>query len=103
MVIRRTSSLTDREVYCADMAERKYRECYPYSAFERGSNKNGNRIIRRRLPKGTSFVNFTGDDVLGGQRWVNEYLRSILGGRSAGRVPREVAEQAGVKGIELLL
>lgn len=77
--------------------------CHPYSAFERGSNENGNRMIRRKLPKGTSFVNLTGDDALGVQRWVNEYPRGILGGRSAGRVLREVAEQAGVKGIELLL
>jgi len=36
------------------------------------------------------------------QRWVNEY-RGILGRRSAGRVLLEVAEKAGVKGIELLL
>ena len=29
--------------------------CHPYSAYERGSNENMNRIIRRFFPKGTNF------------------------------------------------
>ena len=29
--------------------------CHPYSSFERGSNENQNRMIRRRYPKGTDF------------------------------------------------
>ena len=31
--------------------------CHPYSAYERGSNENMNRIIRRFFPKGTNFDN----------------------------------------------
>ncbi len=77
--------------------------CHPYSAFERGSNENGNRMIRRKVPKGTDFTDITEEDTLEVQRWVNEYPRGILGGRSAGRVLLEVAQKAGVKGIELLL
>ena len=77
--------------------------CHPYSAFERGSNENGNRMIRRKIPKGTDFTRITEDDTLRVQRWVNEYPRGILGGRCAGRVLMELAQEAGVEGVELLL
>ncbi|WP_300561415.1 IS30 family transposase [uncultured Oscillibacter sp.] len=77
--------------------------CHPYSAFERGSNENGNRMIRRRVPKGTDFTEITEEDTLQVQRWVNEYPRGILGGRCAGRVLLELAQGAGIEGAELLL
>lgn len=77
--------------------------CHPYSAFERGSNENGNRMIRRKVPKGTDFTGITEADTLEVQRWVNEYPRGILGGRCAGRVLMELAKEAGIKGLELLL
>lgn len=77
--------------------------CHPYSAYERGSNENGNRMIRRRVPKGTDFTGITEEDTLQVQRWVNEYPRGILGGRCAGRVLLELAKEAGVEGVELLL
>lgn len=77
--------------------------CHPYSAYERGSNENGNRMIRRKVPKGTDFTGITEEDALAVQRWVNEYPRGILGGRCAGRVLLELAKEAGVEGVELLL
>jgi len=33
--------------------------CHPYFAYERGSNENMNRLIRRFFPKGTNFDNVT--------------------------------------------
>ena len=42
-------------------------------------------------------------DTLEVQRWVNEYLRGILGGRCARRVLLELAQGAGIEGVELLL
>ena len=77
--------------------------CHPYSAYERGSNENGNRMIRRKVPKGTDFTGITEEDTLQVQRWVNEYPRGILGGRCAGRVLLELARGAGIEGVELLL
>jgi len=77
--------------------------CHPYSALERGSNENGNRMIRRKVPKGTDFTGITEDDALQVQRWVNEYPRGILDGRCAGWVLLEVAKKAGVEGVDLLL
>lgn len=77
--------------------------CHPYSAYERGSNENGNRMIRRRVPKGTDFTGITEADTLAVQRWVNEYPRGILDGKCAGRVLLELAKEAGIEGVELLL
>ena len=62
-----------------------------------------NRMIRRRVPKGTDFTGITEADTLEVQRWVNEYPRGILGGRCAGRVLLELAQEAGIEGMELLL
>ena len=57
--------------------------CHPYSAFERGSNENMNRLIRRFFPKGTNFDNVTREEVMAAERWVNNYPRKILGWKSA--------------------
>ena len=60
-------------------------------------------MIRRKVPKGADFAGITEDDTLRVQRWVNEYPRGILDGRCAGRVLLELAQQAGIEGVELLL
>jgi len=83
------------------------------SAKEGGSKKRfltmtkrmtrADRMIRRKIPKGTDFTDPTEEDTLEVQRWVNEYPRGILGGRCAGRVLLEVAKKAGVEGVESLL
>ena len=57
--------------------------CHPYSAFERGSNENMNRLIRRFFPKGTSFDNVKPEEVRAAERWVNNYPRKLLGWKSA--------------------
>ena len=53
--------------------------CHPYSAYERGSNENMNRIIRRFFPKGTSFDCVTAAEVAWVERWLANYPRRILG------------------------
>ncbi len=58
--------------------------CHPYSASERGSNENMNRIVRRFFPKGTNFDNVTAAEVAEAEKWMNDYPRAILGWRSAG-------------------
>ncbi len=45
--------------------------CHPYSSFERGSNENQNRFIRRRYPKGASFEHVTDRDVANMERFIN--------------------------------
>ena len=58
--------------------------CHPYSASERGSNENMNRIVRRFFPKGTNFDEVTAQEVAEAEAWMNKYPRAILGWRSAG-------------------
>ena len=57
--------------------------CHPYSAWERGTNENINRMVRRFYPKGCSFDKVTSTDVQRLEDWINHYPRKILGGMSS--------------------
>lgn len=57
--------------------------CHAYSSWERGTNENINRMIRRIFPKGTSFDMVTKQQVQEMQDWINNYPRKILGGLSS--------------------
>ncbi|MCD8328485.1 MAG: IS30 family transposase [Ruminococcus sp.] len=52
--------------------------CHPYSSWERGTNENQNRLIRRHYPKGTSFNNLKQSDVDKLQNWINNYPRKLF-------------------------
>jgi len=52
--------------------------CHSYSAWEKGSNENHNRMIRRFFPKGTDFTRITKKEVAAVQDWMNSYPRKIL-------------------------
>ena len=53
--------------------------CHPYSAYERGTNENINKMIRRFLPKGTDFRQVSAEYVARVETWINNYPREILG------------------------
>jgi IS30 family transposase len=59
---------------------------HPYSSWERGSNENGNRILRRFVPKGTDIGKLTERELQRIEDWVNNYPRKILGYKTAARV-----------------
>lgn len=52
--------------------------CHSYSAWEKGSNENHNRMIRRFFPKGTDFAKVTKKRITELQDWMNGYPRKIL-------------------------
>lgn len=56
----------------------KFYYCHPYSAYERGTNENINKMIRRFAPKGTSFEDLTDEQVAQIEEWVNNYPRGIF-------------------------
>ena len=56
---------------------------HPYSSWERGSNENGNRILRRFVPKGTDIGKLTAKELQRIEDWVNNYPRKIHGYRTA--------------------
>jgi IS30 family transposase len=56
---------------------------HPYSSWERGSNENGNRILRRFVPKGMDIGKLTARELQRIEDWVNNYPRKILGYKTA--------------------
>lgn len=63
--------------------------CHPYSSYERGSNENLNKMIRRHYPKGTDFRKVTAMAIKWVEDWINRYPRGILGYRSSVEVFEE--------------
>lgn len=68
--------------------------CHPYSAYERGSNENMNRIVRRFFPKGTNFDNVTDAEVKRAEDWLNHYPRKILNWQAPETLFRRALEAA---------
>lgn len=52
--------------------------CHSYAAWEKGSNENHNKMIRRFFPKGTDFSRVTKKQVAAVQNWMNNYPRKVL-------------------------
>ncbi len=57
--------------------------CHPYSSWERGTNENTNKLIRRHLPKGTDFTALKNNEVFEIEKWINNYPRFLFNGASA--------------------
>lgn len=53
--------------------------CHSYSAWEKGTNENHNRMLRRFFPKGTDFSRVSQRTVQEAVDWLNHYPRKILG------------------------
>lgn len=65
--------------------------CHPYSSYERGTNENINRMIRRFFPKGTNFDDVTPAQVAAVESWINNYPRKIFGGLSSNLYRKSLA------------
>ncbi len=52
---------------------------HPYSSWERGSNENANRLLRRFIPKGSDISKFSKSSIMKMQEWINNYPRKMLG------------------------
>jgi IS30 family transposase len=61
---------------------------HSYSSWERGTNENQNRMIRRFIPKGTNIANVSDEEVQWIQDWMNNYPRKILGYRTANQMAK---------------
>jgi len=75
-------------------ADTKRTTCYyahPFSSWERGSNENANKLIRRFIPKGTDIGQFTDDDIKRVEHWMNNYPRRLLGYKTANLVAAYVS------------
>lgn len=61
---------------------------HSYSSWERGTNENQNRMIRRFIPKGTNIANVSDEEVQWIQDWMNNYPRKILGYKTANQMAK---------------
>lgn len=60
--------------------------CHAYSAWERGTNENFNRLLREFIPKGVSIRNFTDKEVIEAAESINQRVREVNDYQSAEEV-----------------
>ena len=63
---------------------------HPYSSWERGTNENQNRMIRRFIPKGTNIATISNKKIKKIENWMNNYPRKILGYKTANEMVLEL-------------
>ena len=73
----------ERSVIAPDIKRTVAYYCHPYCSFERGSNENQNKMIRRHIPKGADIGKYSQEEVSRIQDWMNDYPRAIFNGLSA--------------------
>lgn len=59
---------------------------HPYSAYERGTNENCNRLIRRHIPKGKYVKRYSHQKIRYIEDWINEMPRRLFGGKCAAKM-----------------
>lgn len=78
----------ERSALCKKKRTKVY-YCHPYSSYERGSNENENRMIRRHFPKGTDFGKVTAAEIKRAEKWIAKYPRKVLGWKTSEMVFNE--------------
>lgn len=59
---------------------------HPYRSGERGSNENGNRLIRRFIPKGTDITLISEEFIKQIENWINNYPRAMFKYKSTNQI-----------------
>lgn len=67
---------------CAQNRTRWY-YAHPFASWERGSNENANRMIRRFIAKGADLSNVSEEKVRWVEDWINHYPRKCLAFQTA--------------------
>lgn len=57
--------------------------CHPYSSWERGTNENINKMIRRWIPKGADITLYTDQQIEYIEHWINVFPRKIFNFKSS--------------------
>ncbi len=65
--------------------------CDPMCSWQKGSVENVNRLVRRRLPKGTDFTIVSLAKLKKTERWLNNLPRKCLGFQTPAEAFRDVA------------
>ena len=64
--------------------------CHPFSSWERGTNENINKMIRRFIPKGANIDTYSKEEIQYVENWINNYPRKILSGYSANQYKKKI-------------
>lgn len=85
------SNFEDMMKSVKDRRKKRFRAyfAHPYASYERGSNENKNRMIRRTFKKGKAVETLSDDDILNIARKINNMPRKALGYRT----PLEIFEE----------
>ena len=86
----------ERSIYVPNEKRTTVYYCHPYSSWERGTNENNNKLIRRHTPKGTNFDDISDEEVQYIENWMNEYPRELLGWRSSKELFEEELNKLGM-------
>ena len=65
----------------------------PYSSYQRGTNENGNGMIRCYFPKGTDFENITSKELQKALYKINHLPRKIHNGKTAHEVYYDITKK----------
>ena len=60
-----------------------YFYAHSYCSWERGSNENANKLIRRFIPKGTDIDIISKKKIKEIERWINNYPRQLFHGKTS--------------------
>lgn len=74
---------------------------HSYSSWERGTNENHNRMIRRFIPKGTDIAKVDDKKIRAIEDWMNNYPRRILGYNTPNEVSRSGFRGSSVLGLPI--
>jgi IS30 family transposase len=81
------SEFLDVDALQKSIFSKSQRTCFfyahPYASWERGSNENVNRIIRRFINKGRKIEDFTRSTISIVEDWINNYPRKIMNFKTA--------------------
>lgn len=67
--------------------------CHAYSAWEKGSNENFNKLIREFMPKGQSLHRYSDDDVIEAGQSINQRVREVNDFQSAEAVFNDLSNR----------
>lgn len=70
--------------------------CHAYSSYERGSNENANKLIRRHVPKGHDTDKVSKRKVKYIQDWINDLPRKLLNWHTSRQLFNEELLRAGI-------
>lgn len=62
--------------------------CHPYASYERGSNENANKLIRKYIKKGEDIGEYTDAQIKEIEDRINNYPRRLFGGLSTNEYKR---------------